>query len=304
VLYSGPLVVLTSRFSASASEIVAAALQDYGRAIVVGDSSTHGKGTVQAPSLLKTFMRPSAAVTNDPGLLKYTVSKFYRANGESTQLKGVVPDIVLPSVINHSTDIGESSLDNPLPWDTIDSAKFDRINMVEPYKTVLADRSRTRIAASKDFDYVAEDIQQFEKMQKDKSISLNEAQRLKEKEEAEARQKAREKERLARQEADLKLYELTLKDVDNPGLPAPVAKTNTLAKASSKPSAAAASTNSASAAPAPAADPDTGDEVVEDTAPPTDFVLDESQNILVDYLGLLSKEKALAAGKTTSNAVQ
>jgi carboxyl-terminal processing protease len=259
---------------------------------------------VQAPSLLKTFMRPSAAVTNDPGLLKYTVSKFYRANGESTQLKGVVSDIVLPSVISHSTDIGESALDYPLPWDTNAPAKFEPAHMVDAYKDQLRKDSEARVAASKDFDYVREDIQQFEKMQKDKSISLNEQQRLKEKNEAEARQKARERERLARKDPDVKEYDLTLKDVDNAGLPAPVARTNTLAKASSKPSAAAGSTNSASAAPASGTDPDTGEEVAEETAPPTDFVLEESQHILVDYLGLLSKDKALAAGKTASKPVE
>ncbi len=122
ILYDGPLVVLTSRFSASASEILAGALQDYGRALIVGDSSTHGKGTVQSLIQLQpmlNYVLPQS--TNDPGALKITVRKFYRASGESTQLHGVVPDIVLPSVNNYA-DIGEASLDDPLKWDTVPSA--------------------------------------------------------------------------------------------------------------------------------------------------------------------------------------
>jgi carboxyl-terminal processing protease len=113
VLYEGPLIVLTSRFSASASEILAGALQDYGRALIVGDVSTHGKGTVQNLNSLRAFPGLNRA-TNDPGALKITIRKFYRAGGASTQLKGVMPDIVLPSVLNYSKEIGEVALENPL----------------------------------------------------------------------------------------------------------------------------------------------------------------------------------------------
>src|SRR5205814_5910416 len=106
VAYDGPLIVLTSRFSASASEIVAGALQDYGRALLVGDSSTHGKGTVQSVNQLRPYMQlPDNILTNDPGALKLTIKKFYRASGASTQVKGVVPDIILPSVFTESKDI-------------------------------------------------------------------------------------------------------------------------------------------------------------------------------------------------------
>src|ERR1039457_3507999 len=119
-LYSGPLVVLINRFSASAAEIAAAALQDYGRAIVVGDTSTHGKGTVQSLMALNNFVGPATpTATNDPGTLKITIRKFYRVTGDSTQLKGVEPDIVLPDIWNYSTDVGESSLENPLPGDPL-----------------------------------------------------------------------------------------------------------------------------------------------------------------------------------------
>jgi carboxyl-terminal processing protease len=107
VLYDGPMVVLTSRFSASASEILAGALQDYGRATIVGDSSTHGKGTVQQLNPLRMWI-PESVMTNNPGTLKMTKAKFYRASGKSTQLKGVESDIVLPSKLNYAKDIGEA----------------------------------------------------------------------------------------------------------------------------------------------------------------------------------------------------
>ena len=121
--YDGPLVVMTSRFSASASEIVAGALQDYDRALLVGDKSTHGKGTVQSMSQLAPYVFLNTRYfTNNPvafGALKYTTNKFYRITGSSTQLKGVTPDIVLPSIRDY-LDVGEASLENALPWDTID----------------------------------------------------------------------------------------------------------------------------------------------------------------------------------------
>ena len=150
VRYDGPLVVLTSRHSASASEIVAGALQDYGRALIVGDVSTHGKGTVQSVNQLRPFIRTAdRSLTNDPGALKLTIKKFFRPSGASTQLKGVMPDIVLPSVANESKDIGEAALENPLPWDTIPSAKYDQFNLVEPYLPELRKRSAERVAAER-----------------------------------------------------------------------------------------------------------------------------------------------------------
>ncbi|HYG34222.1 MAG TPA: S41 family peptidase, partial [Clostridia bacterium] len=112
--YDGPLIVLTSRFSASASEILAGALQDYGRALIVGDSSTHGKGTVQSVQHLGEPLKRMLGLkgmTNEPGALKITIKKFYRASGSSTQLKGVTPHIVLPSIFNESKDVGESALE-------------------------------------------------------------------------------------------------------------------------------------------------------------------------------------------------
>jgi carboxyl-terminal processing protease len=114
------LIVLTSRFSASASEILAGALQDYGRALIVGDKSTFGKGTVQTVVPLANIhgSEPDCAL-RDPGALKVTIRKFYRPSGASTQLKGVAADIVLPSLSGRCHDVGEVELKDPLPWDRI-----------------------------------------------------------------------------------------------------------------------------------------------------------------------------------------
>jgi carboxyl-terminal processing protease len=160
VLYDGPLIVLTSRFSASASEILAGALQDYGRALIVGDRSTHGKGTVQMVEPLAPHMGLSTAYlrTNDPGALKLTIKKFYRPSGASTQKQGVLADIVLPSIWNESKEVGEASLENPLSYDTIPSARYDPLNLVTPYLPELRKRSNQRVAADREFNYVREDI--------------------------------------------------------------------------------------------------------------------------------------------------
>lgn len=291
VLYDGPLIVLTSRFSASASEILAGALQDYGRALIVGDSSTHGKGTVQSVQPLR--IRGSALVTNDPGALKLTIKKFYRPSGKSTQLRGVVPDLVLPSLFNESKEIGESALENPLEYDTIDKAKYEHLNMVDPYVQELKKRSDERVAADKEFSYIREDIALYKKRMADKTVSLNEKQQLTEKEEADARQKARDKERLSRAEPSEKLYELTLKQAALPGLPPPVAKTNAaLAKISSakSPAGPGISTNqtiASSQSTTPAEDLDASPD--EEKPPAVDADLVESEHILLDYISLVPK---------------
>jgi carboxyl-terminal processing protease len=284
VLYDGPLIVLTSRFSASASEILAGALQDYGRALIVGDSSTHGKGTVQSVNGLRGYIDapPSMLATNDPGAVKMTIKKFYRASGASTQLHGVTPDIILPSLANESKDIGESSLDDALGYDEIKSAKYDKLNMVEPYVPELKKRSTQRIATDKDFAYLREDIETFKKQQADKTISLNEKDRLKEKEEMEARIKARDKERKARKETAEKVYDVTLKLADLPGLPAPTQKTNTTSTAS-------ASTGGASV---------DQEDSLDEPAPGPDLPLVEAEHILMDYMRLLPKSTVVTTARS------
>lgn len=304
-IYDGPLVVLTSRFSASASEIVAAALQDHQRALIVGDISTHGKGTVQSLNSLKNFIKPEYLGTNDPGALKLTIRKFYRPSGQSTQLKGVTPDIVLPSV-NNVLEVGESSLDHALPCDLIPSAPHTDLNQVAPFLTELRRRSDSRVAASKDFSYAREDMVLAEKAQAEKSASLSEAVRLKEKADNEARDKARKQERASRAQTNEKVYEITLKLAAQPGLPPPVAKTNTVASASDpihgslRPpkTSAVISTNSASVAkngktPNPDGSSTPGDEE-EEAAPAIDFTLAECEAILSDYITLLGKSSVVA----------
>lgn len=231
VLYDGPLVVMINRYSASASEIAAAALQDYGRAVIVGDVSTHGKGTVQSLNSLKPYIwQATPSATNDPGMLKITKGKFYRITGASTQLKGVASDIVLPDVLDHSPYVGETSLDYPLPWDTIDAVEFNKLNRVQPYLDELRRRSAARVATNRDFAYIQQDIAEYEKQEEDRTATINEQDAIKEREQIIAEAKARDDERENRPLPEAQVYELTVKNSSDPGLPAPMSyfTTNTV----------------------------------------------------------------------------
>ena len=272
VQYDGPLIVLTSRFSASASEILAAALQDYGRALVVGDNSTHGKGSVQTIYELNK-LAPRDFRDYNAGALKVTIRKFYRANGWSTQLKGVTPDIVLPSVAN-LLEVGESSQEFAMPWDTIPSAMFEKVDRIQPQLDELRHRTEARQAKDPEYAYVREDMEFYKKLQADKSVSLNESARIKEKDELENRSKKRKEERKARGESQVKTYEIALKNVDEKGLPAPVTATNEVAKATAP---AAAKTDSA----------EEGEEEDEKT-PVVDVNMEEARRILADLISLLA----------------
>lgn len=195
VAWDGPLIVLVGRLSASASEITAAALQDYGRALIVGDQSTHGKGTVQQVLDLARLMERDPIPS--PGKVKVTVSKFYRVAGGTTQKQGVTPDIILPSVYDY-LEIGEGSLENALEADNIPAAKYELLGEVKQYIPELDKASKERIAKSKDFAYVLEDIAEVKKRKEDKMISLNEKVRIAERDEQKARTEVRKKERAAR----------------------------------------------------------------------------------------------------------
>ena len=324
IQYDGPLIVLNSRFSASASEILAGALQDYNRALIVGDFSTHGKGTVQQLNPLRMYITEDS-MTNNPGTLKITKAKFYRASGASTQLKGVVSDIVLPSKLNYAKDIGEEAYDTALPWDTIPSARFEKFDYVQSYLPDLLRLSSQRLATNQEFAYIREDIEQFRKYQAMNSISLNEQHRIKEWEEDDARQRARDKERLARNAPAPTIYELTLKDVNQPGLPPPVAKTNTLSSTTEGATIHGAKSfvvlddkklqthfpsNELNGVQAPqealtnfvfnaATDvvpppvpktPAPVEEDEEETPPAVDATLEETERILVDYITLLNRK--------------
>src|SRR5207244_6134975 len=151
--------------------------------------------TDQSRLQLDHYMRQKgASATNDPGAVKVTIRKFYRASGSSTQLKGVIPDLVLPSLNNYA-EVGEASLENPLPWDTIDSAKYEKLNLIQPAVPELQKRSKERVAADKDFAYLQEDLETHKKYLADKSVSLNEEARLKEMKESEQKLETRRQER-------------------------------------------------------------------------------------------------------------
>jgi carboxyl-terminal processing protease len=286
VLYSGPLVVLVNRLSASAAEIAAGALQDYGRALIVGDVSTFGKGTVQNLNPLRPFFVGPAVVsaTNDPGTVKITIRKFYRISGASTQLKGVMSDIILPDALNYSTQYGESALENPLPWDTIPSDNYTKLNLVQPYLDELRQRSNARLATNQDFAYIRQDIDEYLKKQSDRTASLNEHVRLKERQEADARQQARDKERAARKAPDVKIYDLTVENAGEPGLPAPVGETNTVTATASSHGLLPMSTISSNSVATPSPN-----------VPVVDPMLDETRRILEDYVTLLSSNQVLIA---------
>ncbi len=173
--WSGPLAVLVSRFSASASEIVAGALQNYGRAIIVGDSSTHGKGTVQTiVEMSRAFPPQLAALFADQktGATKLTIQKFYLPNGSSTQLRGVVPDIILPSVDDY-LPIGESSLPHALGWDEIPASKFNGHALDPAALTSLRAASTARQAKLPEFSFLQRSIAWFKARQDQKDLSLN-----------------------------------------------------------------------------------------------------------------------------------
>lgn len=146
VVFDGPLVVMVNTFSASASEILAAAMQDYGRAVILGPDTTFGKGTVQTLLDLDNMAAPSEASLKPLGTVKLTIQKFYRVNGGSTQFKGVVPDILIPDAYT-TLDVGEQSLDHPLPWDAARPLRIQRW-FDPPPMTELQAKSRTRVNKS------------------------------------------------------------------------------------------------------------------------------------------------------------
>ena len=251
VQYDGPLVILTSRFSASASEILAGALQDYGRALVVGDSSTFGKGTVQSILPLAPVMDAAGfRHVYDPGAMKLTISKFYRPNGASVQLRGVTSDIVLPSPSDIS-DVNESAMKNPLPWDAVPAVPFEQLNRVQPYLKTLRAKSIHRINTEDEFTYLAEDIAWLKKSVAEKSVSLNEAERRQELAQLRSRQNKRKQGIRAPSSFRAAIYEITLKNATSPGLPPPM---------------------------------------VAGQFPDSDVMLHETVRILADYVGLLGRQ--------------
>jgi carboxyl-terminal processing protease len=214
-----------------------------------------------------------------------TVQKFYRVAGGSTQEKGVVPDIVLPSLLD-AFELGETTLKYYLPYDTISAVPFDRLNLVAPYLADLKTRSDARVAASTDFDYLRQDIAFYKKRVTDTTVSLNEAARLKETDEIKATDLARKKDLESRKAGRDKDLELTLDMVDK-----------------DEPAAVAATKK-------PEVDPDDSDSDGETpdleatiNAPAVDPQLNEAVNIMTDYVQLLQgADSKLVQSTPTSTA--
>jgi len=189
-LWNGPLVLICDRMSASASEIFAGAIKDYHRGIIVGDATTHGKGTVQnlmdvAPSRMFSLLGAP-----DRGKLKLTIQQFYRVNGDSTQNRGVRSDIMLPSLLDHY-DAGESFLDHALPFNAIQAARYAVNNLAPPELiAALAQQSQARVAQSADFQKLQRIVDRFVARKNRDTVPLNEAELRRDREEGDTDDKA------------------------------------------------------------------------------------------------------------------
>lgn len=188
--YDGPLIVLTNKMSASASEITAGALQNYGRALVIGDKSTHGKGTVQTVQEVGRYLAGLTGKAPEAGAVKLTIQKFYLPNGHSTQVRGVIPDIVLPS-LNDYLDLGEEKLPHALPWDEIPGEEFKVSPALALELPRLTAESKARMAQNPEFIELSKEIERLRQRIENPSFSLNEKERQKERQENKARQDAR-----------------------------------------------------------------------------------------------------------------
>ncbi len=207
ILWDGPIAVLIDRFSASASEIFAAAIQDYGRGIIIGTQS-YGKGTVQNSIDLDQMMGEGASKvignTNKFGQINLTIAKFYRINGSSTQHKGVSPDIAFPMVFA-ADKYGESAEPAALPWDEIKRSNYKTLANIAPIKRVLIEKHDKRMKGNKDFEHLLADIKELKLRDAETSATLNEGVAKKERDEKEAESLGRDNEkRIARGLAPIK----------------------------------------------------------------------------------------------------
>ena len=277
VVYDGPMIVLVNHSSASASEILAAALQDYGRALIVGDQATFGKGTVQQLLMLDELLPLKRHDATGVGQLKLTIQKFYRVSGGSTQSHGVTPDIVLPSALD-AVKFGESYLPHFLPYDEIPAARIERWNRPAPPLEGLRRLAALRVARDPEFQYIISDTDRLKARMTEKTVALNEATRLAEKLDNEHRAAARKTERTARHVAPLPTTEITLGSLSG--------TTNQVAAITRKVLEIADQNSKADSTNAPAA--------ADDSPPAPDPTYDEGLNILSDYI-------QLAGSLTTKN---
>ena len=215
-LWNGPMIVLINRLSASASEIFAAALQDYGRAVIVGDSQTFGKGTVQTLVEVDRYM-PSFASSKKSGALKLTIQKFYRVKGGSTQLRGVNSDIVLPSITDQE-EFSEGALKYRLDYDEVPAQAFKPTGSLASLMPQLRNASEARIATDPEFAYIREDVARLRKQREENSITLNKDKRLAEIAGDKSRREARNEKRKQRGNHAFSAVEITLDTVNAPQL--------------------------------------------------------------------------------------
>jgi carboxyl-terminal processing protease len=279
-IYDGPLVVLTDHMTASAAELLAAALQDYGRAVMVGGHySTYGKGSVQTVvdlgDVIQEAKKKDADQDSDElGAVQLTIAKFYRVNGQSTQLRGLTADIHLPSPEDLPED-GESLMDNPMPYDEIKPARAGDKAPDHPLPIAqLKELSTSRIAGDEEFHFLAEDIERETKKDEANRLSLNEAARRAEMDADKARDKQREEARKLRKSPDETVTHFNPGDISGKGV--------AIAKASNKSSAAA--------------DPGT-----DTTVKGPDEMRAETLNILSDLVRLSAK-KPTADGAVAENS--
>jgi len=297
--YSGPMVVLTSRQSASASEIFAAALQDYGRAVIVGDKNTFGKGTVQTILPIGRFASLLGSHSDEDGALKLTIQKFYRVAGGSTQLHGVASDILLPS-LSDLPEFGEGALKNALPYDEVSKARYTKWSDSHSlFIDQLRRRSEERVKGDPEFHYVMEDIDRLRHKLDENRISLNEDLRKKELQEDKLRKETRSKDRLARNQEEPRIYRVTLDTVDKPNLQL-IMYPGKLAEAKKNGTAPKVDPDAAS-------DADTdligGASADDDTKTPAiDPERDEALNILADLVDLSRGPKTASANNVDKTA--
>jgi carboxyl-terminal processing protease len=300
IAYSGPMIVLTSRQSASASEIFAAALQDYGRAVIVGDKNTFGKGTVQTILPIGRFASLLGSHSDEDGALKLTIQKFYRVAGGSTQLHGVASDIILPS-LSDLPEFGEGALKNALPYDEVAKARYTKWSDSHSlFIDQLRRRSEERVKNDPEFHYVMEDIGRLRHKLDENRISLNEDQRKKELQEDKLRKETRSKERLARNQEEPRIYRVTLDTVDKPNLqlimyPGKLAEAKKNGTAPKVDPDAASDADTDLISGAGSADDDT-------KTPAIDPERDEALNILADLVDLSRGPKTASANSVDKTA--
>jgi carboxyl-terminal processing protease len=296
LVYDGPMLVVTNKLSASASEIFAAALQDYNRAVIVGDSTTFGKGTVQTMVELGNIMPPPLSgkpTGNEAGALKLTIQKFYRISGGSTQLKGVQSDIKLPSLWDQP-DIGEVALKNPMPYDTIEPASYDKWE-APLFLPELKQKSAARVAGDAEFRWTLEDMERTRARIAENKVSLNEKTRRAELEQDKQRKEQRNADRAKLKQPEEKVYVVTVDNASEPQLEL---------KKEKKVQKETAEAKKGEAGKDATADDDDGELAAEESAPKVDPIRNESINILSDLIEFsrrppttASTEKNTAASK-------